>query len=849
MSRLIIAEKKSSGESVAAYLSKTSGIPARPFKSHIIVGEDTIAWLRGHVLKLVNPEIYNPAFSDRSNFNQLPIIPETFQLEVGESTAGYVSNIKSLIKESDSICHFGDPDREGQLIVDELLDYLGNRKVVTRLWTSSLNDFGLAKAFSEISPNEKFSGYFYSALARRDADWLYGINMSRAVTIAAKKRGSTGYFTVGRVQTPTLALVVNREKEITGFIKVDHFKPWIDIASSPGFRANVVFHDLDDRLSSDGLLINKDIADNIVKLSKQMNSAEVTDFSTIPRSDNQPLPFSLSALQGHCSALFGYSGAKTLEIAQSLYLLKIICYPRASCDYYPEDQFLEAPTIITSLARAALPSSFSGALRGVKLSIKSRGWNDKEQEDHGHHAIAPVILDNPGVVSTLTEDQKKIYFEIVKRYILQFWQPSQFLETTIKLSTAGENYEAVGRKIVDEGWKKAFSHKDVDDDSDLSMELNVKGPKSKLVILPTLTVGQIVQLSGTGYESIETKPPKRFTEGSLLTAMKNIHRFVLDPVAKAKLKTKAGIGTEATRAETIKVLLERELILLNGSDLYPSEKGAKLISALPIKMTSPDMTAVWESFMDDLLAGKGSYSDFIKEQKNWLKDLVKLSVDFFEGVIFSPEPGQIDVKETTHPCFDCSTLLRLINGKNGKFFGCPNVNCKKTYNEKDGLPVNRVILNDSGIGCPDCKKNSLVRRSRSDKSGFFWSCNGWRSDKKGCNALFSDDNGAPNFEKKTPSKSTEIKTFKTTGISCPDCKEGHLFRVTKKAPSNGFYWSCSRWKDGCTYKTDDQSGLPNLKKVSTQKPVAALEHSSKPSLTNRFIESVSGRGTFAGRGK
>lgn len=827
MSRLFIAEKKIAGETLAAYLSKTSGIPMSSSPLYIKVGNDTVAWLSGHVLELVAPEVYNPKYKNRDDFTILPIIPEKFELTPTQSGERIIANIRNLIKQNDSICHFGDPDREGQLIVDEVLNYLKNTKPVTRLWTSSLNDSGLSKAMANILPNINFQGYRDAALARSHADWLYGINMSRAVTISARKSGASSNYSVGRVQTPTLALVVNREDEIGNFVKEDHYKPWIrTLTPAPKFRAVWIADEDDVRLSSSGLLINKQEAEQIVKRCKQSGVACVKDHKSTEQNDLQPLPFSLSALQAHCSSIFKFSGTKTLNIAQSLYLLKIISYPRASCDYLPENQYLEAPGILTSLAKAALPTSVVSGLRGAKPSIKSRCWNDAEQESHGHHAIAPVILDNPTVIAGLTEEQKKVYFEIVKRYLLQFWPVAVFTETIIILESGNEIFKVTGKKYNDEGWKKAFLNEmpveeKIDSDDEI---VNIS--------LPLLTKGQIVQLEDSGYDSLETKPPKRYTEGSLLTAMKNIHRYVVDPIARSRLKASAGIGTEATRADIIQGLLEKELIIVSKNYLFPSEKGSKLIHVLPRLMTSPDMTAMWEAFMERLLSSKSSYEFFIGEQKTWLKQLVASSGKFFEGIVFAKDPNAPDVNQTNFQCFSCNDKLVHVKYKGKSFFSCQS--CKINFSDKDGTPQPKEQIEDSGIVCPTCKKHTVIRKSRTDKTGYFWTCRGWRPDKKGCNAVFSDKEGNPVFEKSKPSDG-ENK------IKCPKCGVGHLFRILRKPPAQGHFWGCSSWRDGCDYKTEDSAGSPAPKsKIPTATPVTPL------ATPNRFAGMVSNRGIFSG---
>ena len=689
--------------------------------------------------------------------------------------------------------------------------------------------------------------------------------MSRAVTISARSKGSRSHFTVGRVVTPTLALVVHREQEISNFVPVKHFKPWIDLSSTPEFRAYWAKKDGDPRVDDQGLLSNIDFANNII--SSTSSQAKVTSYQTSPGSQNAPLPFSLSALQSHCSKLFGFKGVHTLEVAESLYLKKIISYPRASSDLLPESMHSDAPGILTSLAKTPLPTAFISALRGAKVSIKSKAFDD-EVEKHGHHAIIPLQLDNHAIISTLTPDETKLYLEVVKRYILQFWPSAKFLETKIELISGGDNFVASGRRYLDEGWRKAFA---------LNTDENLENKETEIVSLPNLNVGDILTVQDKGLDSAVTKPPKRFTEGTLLEAMTNVHRFVLDPGIKSRLKESAGIGTEATRAEMIKKLFDNGFIENAGKEIVPTANGTKLINVLPRAMTAPDMTALWESFLESLMNGNTSYQAFIERQKAWLTDLVKSSVSFFDGVDFSNEPAGkgLEVVDTEFKCTSCNSMLRRINGKNGWFFGCSNASCKKTFVDKAGTPVERVLLPDSGIECPQCKKHFLVRRERTDKTAFFWTCKGWRPDKKGCNAIFSDVNGAPDFgkiSKSAPAKLSDSVTDKSISprsredthaeiISCPQCAKGHLIRVARKAPNTGYFWSCNLWRDGCKASFRDENGTPVMNTSSSQTratpapaPLLPQKNEKEPVLAgygkesgNRFLNSLGARGMFGGK--
>jgi DNA topoisomerase-3 len=826
--RLFIAEKSSVGKALAEYLAKTTGKPLVMQSAFAQVGDDFITWMSGHLLEQVPAHAYDPKF-EKWNLADLPIIPSPFRLtprtdmrtKTQAPAKAKIDLIKKMLADCTSIVGCGDADAEGQLLQDELLHYLGNKKPVTRLLPIALDDSSMAKQLAGVKPNADYIGWYEAALSRSESDWLYGINMTRACTLHARSAGADFVVNIGRVQTPTLALVVNRELEIRNFNAVDFHVPFIDLASDPGFRATWhvpknaegVFED--PRVDLEGRLLNKADADAISSSARAAGRATVVEADTKAGTESAPLPFSLSSLQAHCSRLFSFTAKQTLDIAQALYLKKVATYPRVDCDYLPESQHADAPRILSSLSKAQLPTAFATALLGAKPVLKSKAWNDSKVT--AHHAIVPTHLDNPADIGRLEPNELKVYLEIAKRYILQFWPVAKFNATEVLLSCGTgdlvELYAARGRRYLDDGWRKAFAAvKDDEDD---------EAPSA----LPTMTKGQVITLAGAGVDSKRTQPPKRFTEGSLITAMKNIYLYVKDPEYRRRLQAKegGGIGTEATRGPMIETMKVRGHLFLKGKEIHPSDEALRFISLLPESMKTPDMTAMWGLLNDDVMARKSTHAAFIAKMVPWVTNMVGSSAKFFSAGQFpsSGKPAKARIAETQFTCFGsvgkpgCGSPLKHIPEKKGayrSFFGCSNEACKKGFSDVDGKPVERAEqAGDPRYACQQCRKGFFRRVERKDKSGFFWGCSNW---KEGCKAIHNDLDGAPDLEGKTArsggGSGGAAQPASDPKYKCTTCNEGSLGRRERNDKS-GFFWSCSAWRShGCKAIFNDFEGEPDL---------------------------------------
>jgi DNA topoisomerase-3 len=768
--RLFIAEKASVGKSLAEYLAKTSGHKAHITGVYAQVGNDYITWMSGHLLELVDAEHYNAAYA-KWRLEDLPIIPSPFVLapksDPRSKAAEKIGTIKKMLADCTTVVGYGDPDAEGQLIQDELLIYLGNKKPVLRLWSNALDDASYAKALSSMKPNDDYIGWYESALARSHADWLYGINMTRACALHAQAAGAGFKITVGRVQTPTLNLVVERELAIRNFKAIDYYVPFIGLASDPRFKAtwlcvkNAAGEYEDPRVDLEGRILQKSDSDTIVQQCKQAGTAQVLHTKTTAGTEAAPLPFALSSLQAFCSRKYGLGASQTLEVAQSLYLKKLTSYPRVDCDYLPESQHGDAADIMASIAMASIPTAIGSAIRSAKPNLKSKAWNDSKVT--AHHAIIPNHLDDPTEIGRLTDMELKIYFEIVKRYTLQFWPVAKFMDTEVVLSCGlpdkEEMFSAKGRRYTDEGWRKAFVIEMDDADPE-----DTQSPAAAL--LPSLTNGQVIKLFEAGADLKTTSPPKRFTDGTLVTAMKKIHLYVKNPEYKKRLKEGVGIGTEATRGEIIKSLGLKGFLITKGKEFIPSDGAIELMRALPDIMKTPDMTAMWQQLNDDVKERRATHADFIGKMVPWLTTLVNGSSAFFKASQFSrmatadPSKTKPAHKMTDKVCFGvmgqkgCGSPLKSIQGKFGPFFGCSNPECKKTFKDVDGEPVEKgqsvvgAQENNPKYACQGCNAGFLRLRARKDGTGNFWGCSNWMN---GCKAIFNDLDGEPDLEGKTRS--------------------------------------------------------------------------------------------------
>lgn len=605
--RLFIAEKPSLGRAIAEVLPK----PLKKEEGCIRAANgDVVSWCFGHLLELAEPEHYDPIFK-QWNLNHLPIVPSQWQLQPKAKTRKQIALLRKLTKEADQIVHAGDPDREGQLLVDEVIDFLKvnktKRESVQRCLISDLNPAAVKRAMANLRSNKEFVPLATSALARSRADWLYGINLTRAYTLQGKNAGYKGVLSVGRVQTPVLGLVVRRDLEIEQFEPKPFFEVIAHLTTDSGenFTAKWIPSEACRKWQDeDGRVLSRALAENVVsRISNQQGT--VISVEQKPKRNSPPLPYNLSSLQIDANKRFSMSAQAVLDNCQSLYEKhKLITYPRSDCRYLPVEHHREAADVSSSIFTHL--SEFKQYANQLDLGLKGKAWNDKKVE--AHHAIIPTSkkLD----FKKLSKPERQVYELIARQYLIQFMSDHLYSETKVQIDIAGGVFKASAKQVTQEGWKALFPSRE-EDRSDL---------------LPALISGQEVRCQQGEIKDKITQPPKHYTEATLLAAMTGIARYVEDDSIRKILKETDGLGTEATRAGIIELLFRRSFLQRQGKSVLSTEAGRALILSLPDEASKPDMTAQWESALDGISHQEISYCGFMEPLTLQLKKMVSQAV-------------------------------------------------------------------------------------------------------------------------------------------------------------------------------------------------------------------------------
>ncbi|WP_432695457.1 DNA topoisomerase III [Marinobacterium sp. YM272] len=600
--KLYIAEKPSLARAIAAVLPK----PQTKADGCIRCGNgDVVSWCVGHLLEQAEPDSYDPAFK-QWRYEHLPIVPEQWQLKPRPKVRSQLSVLRKLVKEADQIVHAGDPDREGQLLVDEVFDYLkvseSKKRAIQRLLISDLNPAAVSRALSRLRSNSEFIPLSVSALARSRADWLYGINLTRALTLQGRKVGFDGLLSVGRVQTPVLGLVVARDREIESFVSKPFYevKAHLKTAADEQFQATWVPSEACARWQDDeGRVLSRPLAENVATRITG-KEALVEQARRAPGKQVAPLPYNLSALQIDASKAFGLSAQAVLDATQALYEKhRAVTYPRSDCRYLPVEHHGEAASVLRAIAQS--DSTLESAVKGADPQRRGRAWNDKKVE--AHHAIIPTA--KAVAVERLSADERKVYGLIARQYLMQFYPDWRYADTEICLRIEGGLFVAKSRQTLDPGWKALLGRNEKEADE-----------------LPRLEVGDRLLCERGEVVDKQTQPPKPFTDATLLAAMTGIARFVSDSELRKILRETDGLGTEATRAGIIELLVKRGYLQRRGKTLASSEAGRGLIDALPEQVSKPDLTAHWESSLDAIARRKGRYDQFMESLGKSLEGLV-----------------------------------------------------------------------------------------------------------------------------------------------------------------------------------------------------------------------------------
>lgn len=679
--KLYIAEKPSVGKAIAENLGGKM-IPVRGTKgpTHIEVGNDTVVtWVFGHILEQCEPEDYDPAFKSwKGSEGRLPFIPDQWKLKSVSSAKEQLAVIKGLLKEASVVIHAGDPDREGQLLVDEVKDFLNFRGPVKRILPNAMDSVSMKKILADERDNKDFKGLCDSALGRQRADWMVGMNFTRACTMANQRSGMNGVLAVGRVQTPTLAMIVKRDLEIENFKPQNYFDIVAKFKHANGlYTATWKPVRGQKGVDAEGRLIDESVA-NALSAAVAGKQGKIAEYKVEDGKQRAPLPFSLSALQSKASSLFGMTAQQVLDTCQSLYEVhKVASYPRTDSQYLPEAQFAEAPAVLNAIAH--FDSGISGLVGGANPKIKSQVWNSAKAP--AHHAIIPTTNANYGALNV---NERKVFGLICKFYLAQFYPDFSYKQTSVHTECAGQMFTASGRTPVDLGWRKVFGAEEAkEEDAKGNAAANEDGQ-----MLPRMATGDSVVCDKLSKDKKQTKPPAPYTEGTLIRGMTNIHETVDDPELKKKLKEVKGIGTEATRADVIEKLKKRLFIEVKAGKIRSTIAGRQFISALPRELTDAGTTAMWENLLSKVEEGVLPLDKFIEGQSLFITKMTKRILDStIQVMVGVKNEGLVDAAKAgaggTCPACGKGTmgLRQAKKGDNaGNYFlGCSNYpGCKNT---------------------------------------------------------------------------------------------------------------------------------------------------------------------------
>lgn len=714
---LYIAEKPDIGRAIAAFLWPNGDYKKE--QNCITHGDTTVSWCAGHILHQADPEAYSPEYAKWKNY---PCIPATWIMQPLKSAESLLKTIQQKLKTADVVIHAGDPDREGQLLVQEVLEYCGYTGCVKRLLINAKDDVSMKRAFDSIEDNSKYEALYQSGLARSEADWLIGMNLTRAYSVHAQRYNYTETMRIGRVKIPTLALVVRREKEIKNF----HSKDFFVLAAtytkdSIPFKASYV---PDDSVPTDeeGRILDG----NILKAVKEKVTGAKAVVETVETKHGKkqpPLPHSLDSLQVLANKKLGYSPSDVLKTCQSLYEKKYTTYPRSDCNYIPVSQHEDATRILTMLRNYGLPAAVT-----ANPNLTSKAFNDSKVT--AHHAIIPTGVEP----KDLSEMEANIYQLIAEYYCVQFYPPYEFNKVNFTIKAADCTFKGSGTLPTVISFMQILHER-----KDTESEDNA--------VLPTMIKGDVLEKAAYEIQKKKTTPPKRFTEGTLLAAMTNIWRHVApDNPYRDKLKEIKGIGTPATRNNIIDDLESsnskghkvQPYITKKGKELVPTDLGCTLIDIVDPSMTHPDTTAV----MEYELAKIADAADPEASRKEYLNTVITMmneNIKRAESIDFPPPPGKKLI-----PCPYCKTghLIQLYSPKTKKhFWCCSNKECvspvtKKTvfYEDRNNEPVMAF-----------CPADKAPLSKLSGKFGDFWKC-------RVCGATYNDKKGQPDFTPKKKKK-------------------------------------------------------------------------------------------------
>jgi DNA topoisomerase III len=641
---LIIAEKPS----VARDL--TDALPGT-FENHesYYESEDTvITFAVGHLVELIAPEEYDERFK-KWRMDDLPIIPEEFRLHARDKKAEkQLKVIHKLLQRDDvdKVVNACDAGREGELIFAYIYETSGVDKPVERLWINSLTKTAIKEGFEHLRPGEQLRQLEAAARSRSEADWLVGMNATRAATIRGRAWVG-GVVSLGRVQTPTLALLVKREREIQAFVPEPY---WLVHAEFDPRYQGLWFEGDETRLKE-----AKRAEEIAAKVSGKDGTVESVERKE--QSERAPLLYDLTSLQRDANRRFGFSARRTLQVAQSLYEdKKAITYPRTSSRWLSGDLVPQLKPTAATLQPIGEYSAAARYVLGLQQLPLARVVNDSKVDDH--HAIIPTDVEHD--VSRFSPDERRIFDLIARRFLAVFHPPARYARTTVVTLVEEERFRSRGKVTLEAGWRGVYG---LLSDADAQQQRQDEEGENESAELPPLEQGQTVKCASAEVEAKETKPPPRYTEATLLSAMETAGKLIDDEELREAMK-ESGLGTPATRAETIETLIRREYIERAGKDLTPTPKGLQVITMLEEHpLTSPELTGNWEKRLTDIEHGTDDRGKFIDDIAEFTRATVEKIAELDKEKL-RPERVELGL------CPRCGAETGEIIRENSKAYGC-----------------------------------------------------------------------------------------------------------------------------------------------------------------------------------
>ena len=606
MKTIVIAEKPSVGRDIARVLKCTQKGDGYLYNNNYI-----ISWAIGHLVSLNDPEDYNPSLK-RWNKSDLPILPQVMGLKPIQRTQSQLNILKKLInaKDTSQIICATDSGREGELIFRYIYHWAGCKKPVKRLWISSLTDAAITDGLSKMKDSKEYDNLYASARCRAEADWLVGMNATRAFTL---KNGEL--LPVGRVQTPTLAILVDRHKEITAFVAKDYWE--VEAEFTPTGQ-EITYTGLWISAEGEQKLYNKEQAEAITEKVRHQ-PGKVESVNTEEKRQLPPQLFDLTELQRECNRKLHLSAQKTLTIAQALYEKhKLITYPRTDSRYLSKDIEPKLMPILKSIQEAPYDGFAASLITLPKLPITSRIVNDAKVTDH--HAIIPTGSTKP--LSSLTEEELAVYDRILRNFIAVFYPAYVYDVTTVITGVEKERFISKGRMDKQLGWTVIYAHEKQVPGESTKKNSKDKASDDESTSLPNLSKGTDVDTTQAKTLQKKTQPPKPYTEASLLSAMEHAGRFVEDEALKEALKA-SGLGTPATRAAIIEKLISSGYVERQKKNLTPTEKAIGLIDMSPPELRSPETTGKWERGLKRIAQGELDQQRFMDSIKRYVFYLIE----------------------------------------------------------------------------------------------------------------------------------------------------------------------------------------------------------------------------------